>query len=91
MIVQKEIDEQQVVDIVIEIVNGIQSDVANLELRVDDIETEIGQLTFNSSLQDVDMTGLIAGKIAKWDGTLWVPSDDSSGVPEPPNTGLNYV
>lgn len=47
-------------------------------------------MTFNSDLVDVNMSGLTAGKIPKWNGTLWVPSDDAGGISDVPDSS-NYV
>lgn len=43
-----------------------------------------------NDLGDVDPTGLAPGKILKWDGFMWVTSDDAGGIPDAPNSS-NYV
>ena len=55
----------------------------NAWIEVKDIQTLNG-------LTDVDITGLVAGKILKWDGTKWVVSDDNSGIQDAPSDGFAY-
>ena len=42
-------------------------------------------------MTDVDLTGLLPGKLLKFDGTKWVPSDDAGGIGDCPNDSENYV
>lgn len=75
MIVQKELDEERVTEIANEILGGLTQDVTDLQNRVNN-------LAYNADLIDVNMSGLGPGQVPKWNGTSWVPSDDSSGIPD---------
>lgn len=92
--------QQQIDDINQQIGNigTLDTRVTNIEVEqiqqnndISQLQTDITQLTLNNSLTDVDITGLVANKILKYDGSKWIVSDDSNGIADVPNDAQNYI
>jgi hypothetical protein len=58
--------------------------------EVDELGDALRNLSYNYSLNDVDTTGLAAGKLMKYDGTKWVVSDDAGGIGDVTAAGNHF-
>ena len=70
---------------------ALESNGAIQDTNILNLQTTVSTLTLNHSLTDVDVTGLIADKILKYDGTKWIVSDDANGIADVPNDSQHYV